>query len=248
MDRRSFFKASLGGAAAAVASASASASLSGLGAATADMVYGAVAAFGLTAVSAFLLAQQGWLRLLGGAALIWLGLSIALKPPPGASAGGADSPRLWPAFAQTFALTLANPATILSFLAVFAGLAGALVGMLFGLAPDFQVGPGPKFHVYLVPQAPVTAGTDVARTMFVDLGRLRAFRGSQNYPLPAGVDIRRYGSEHTGAIITGDAAAAEEFLAGIDSAVGLWNASTQFCDGGEFGFQVVGIDHPDNTF
>ena len=54
--------------------------------------------------------------------------------------------------------------------------------------------------------------------------------------------IRRYGSEHTEAIITEDAAAAEAFLAGIDSAVGLWNASTQFCDGGEFGFGAeIGI-------
>lgn len=54
--------------------------------------------------------------------------------------------------------------------------------------------------------------------------------------------IRRFGSEHTEAIITEDSAAAEQFLAGIDSAVGLWNASTQFCDGGEFGFGAeIGI-------
>ncbi|MBX9750946.1 MAG: glutamate-5-semialdehyde dehydrogenase [Roseococcus sp.] len=54
--------------------------------------------------------------------------------------------------------------------------------------------------------------------------------------------IRRFGSEHTEAIVTEDAAAAEAFLAGIDSAVGLWNASTQFCDGGEFGFGAeIGI-------
>jgi glutamate-5-semialdehyde dehydrogenase len=54
--------------------------------------------------------------------------------------------------------------------------------------------------------------------------------------------IRRYGSEHTEAIITEDAAAAEAFLAGLDSAVGMWNASTQFCDGGEFGFGAeIGI-------
>ncbi|WP_149539065.1 glutamate-5-semialdehyde dehydrogenase [Siccirubricoccus phaeus] len=54
--------------------------------------------------------------------------------------------------------------------------------------------------------------------------------------------IGRHGSEHTEAIITEDAAAAEEFLAGIASAVGLWNASTQFCDGGEFGFGAeIGI-------
>ena len=53
---------------------------------------------------------------------------------------------------------------------------------------------------------------------------------------------RRYGSEHTEAIVTEDAAAAEQFLAGLSSAVGLWNASTQFCDGGEFGFGAeIGI-------
>jgi glutamate-5-semialdehyde dehydrogenase len=54
--------------------------------------------------------------------------------------------------------------------------------------------------------------------------------------------IRAFGSEHTEAIITKDAAAADKFLAGIDSAVGMWNASTQFCDGGEFGFGAeIGI-------
>ncbi|MCA3283483.1 MAG: glutamate-5-semialdehyde dehydrogenase [Roseomonas sp.] len=54
--------------------------------------------------------------------------------------------------------------------------------------------------------------------------------------------IRRFGSEHTEAIITEDAAAAQKFLDGIASAVGLWNASTQFCDGAEFGFGAeIGI-------
>ncbi|MDT7952669.1 MAG: glutamate-5-semialdehyde dehydrogenase [Acetobacteraceae bacterium] len=54
--------------------------------------------------------------------------------------------------------------------------------------------------------------------------------------------IARYGSEHTEAIVTADAAAAERFLAGVGSAVALWNASTQFCDGGEFGFGAeIGI-------
>jgi len=54
--------------------------------------------------------------------------------------------------------------------------------------------------------------------------------------------IRRFGSEHTEAIITEDAAAAQQFLDGIASAVGLWNASTQFCDGSEFGFGAeIGI-------
>jgi len=54
--------------------------------------------------------------------------------------------------------------------------------------------------------------------------------------------IATHGSEHTEAIVTEDAEAAARFLDGIDSAVGLWNASTQFCDGGEFGFGAeIGI-------
>ncbi len=54
--------------------------------------------------------------------------------------------------------------------------------------------------------------------------------------------IRRFGSEHTEAIVTEDPDAADAFLRGIDSAVGIWNASTQFCDGGEFGFGAeIGI-------
>ncbi|HLY91058.1 MAG TPA: glutamate-5-semialdehyde dehydrogenase [Acetobacteraceae bacterium] len=54
--------------------------------------------------------------------------------------------------------------------------------------------------------------------------------------------IARHGSEHTDAIVTEDPAAAQRFLNGVDSAVALWNASTQFCDGGEFGFGAeIGI-------
>ena len=65
---------------------------------------------------------------------------------------------------------------------------------LVHLDGDFEVGPGPKFHVYLVPETMVVPSTHVARTMFVDLGRLKAFKGSQNYPVPAGVDLAKYGS------------------------------------------------------
>ena len=60
------------------------------------------------------------------------------------------------------------------------------------LEPDFEVGPGPKFHVYLVPEKNVLPSTNVAQTMFVDLGRLKAFKGSQNYPVPAGVDVAKF--------------------------------------------------------
>ena len=66
-------------------------------------------------------------------------------------------------------------------------------GLLY-LEPDFEVGPGPKYHVYLVPEKEVVASTNVARTMFVDLGRLKAFKGSQNYEIPAGVDVAKFGS------------------------------------------------------
>ncbi len=68
-----------------------------------------------------------------------------------------------------------------------------------------------------------------------------------NVKIVDGVDaalkhIETHGSGHTDAIITQDAAAAEYFLANVSSAVSLWNASTQFCDGGEFGFGAeIGI-------
>jgi electron transfer DM13 len=65
---------------------------------------------------------------------------------------------------------------------------------LLHLESDFEVGPGPKFHVYLVPEQNVVPSTNVARSMFIDLGRLRAFKGSQNYPIPAGIDLARYPS------------------------------------------------------
>ncbi|KAB2875519.1 MAG: DM13 domain-containing protein [Pseudorhodoplanes sp.] len=62
------------------------------------------------------------------------------------------------------------------------------------LEPDFEVGPGPKYHVYLVPKAGIRTNADMSDVMFVDLGRLRAFKGSQRYPIPAGVNLKNYPS------------------------------------------------------
>ena len=62
------------------------------------------------------------------------------------------------------------------------------------LEPDFEVGPGPKYHVYLVPEKEVMPSTNVEKLMFIDLGRLKAFKGSQNFEIPGGVEIAKYGS------------------------------------------------------
>lgn len=62
------------------------------------------------------------------------------------------------------------------------------------LGRDFEVGPGPAFHVYLVPKAPITRSAELEGQKFLDLGRLRAFKGSQVYDVPAGTDLKDYGS------------------------------------------------------
>lgn len=62
------------------------------------------------------------------------------------------------------------------------------------LESDFEVGPGPAYHVYLVPKAAIRSEDDMKNVMFVDLGRLRAFKGSQRYAIPAGVDLKAYPS------------------------------------------------------
>lgn len=62
------------------------------------------------------------------------------------------------------------------------------------LHEDFEVGPGPRFHVYLVAGRDIRSRADFLASEKVDLGRLRAFKGSQVYPVPAEVDPLRYGS------------------------------------------------------
>jgi threonine/homoserine/homoserine lactone efflux protein len=95
--------------------------VSGLGAATADSMYGCVAAFGLTFISDTLMQQQLWLRSFGGVFLCLLGVKTLLaepseKPPSEKRTG------LLGAYGSTFFFTLTNPMTILSFVAIFAGI------------------------------------------------------------------------------------------------------------------------------
>lgn len=95
--------------------------LTGLGAATADALYGFIAGFGLTAISGLLISQSLWLRLVGGAFLCYLGLRTFLAKPP-QQTSPAKGVGLVRGYASAFFLTLTNPMTILSFAAIFAGL------------------------------------------------------------------------------------------------------------------------------
>jgi threonine/homoserine/homoserine lactone efflux protein len=106
--------------------------LSGMGAATADMLYGAVAAFGLTAVQGLLVSQQAWLQVVGGLFLLYLGFRTFFTPPADHSAQAAEPRGKLSAYLTTLGLTLTNPATILSFTIIFAGsrLANAPGGFL----------------------------------------------------------------------------------------------------------------------
>lgn len=94
---------------------------SGLGAATADAIYAIIAAFGLTFVANFLLEGQFWLRLVGGVFLLYLGWKT-FSAQPSSQSKNLPHTTLINDFISTFFLTLTNPMTILSFLAVFAGL------------------------------------------------------------------------------------------------------------------------------
>jgi len=95
--------------------------VSGLGAATADALYGFIAAFGLTFISNFLVDQSIWFRLIGGLFLCYLGVRTFLKKPQEQTVSVANSTNL-SAYGTTFFLTLTNPMTILFFVGIFAGL------------------------------------------------------------------------------------------------------------------------------
>jgi threonine/homoserine/homoserine lactone efflux protein len=95
--------------------------VSGLGAATADAFYGALAALSLTIISAFLIDQANWLRLIGGAYLCYLGVKTFRSRPSGRAAEAAGRGLLG-AYSSTLFLTLTNPLTIFAFAAIFAGV------------------------------------------------------------------------------------------------------------------------------
>jgi len=107
--------------------------LSGIGAATADGIYGCIAAFGVTAVSSLLLEHQFYLRLAGGVFLLYLGLTT-FRSLPAESSAKAEGGGLLGAYVSVFFLTLTNPMTIMSFAGVFAGLGIGATGGDYSLA------------------------------------------------------------------------------------------------------------------
>jgi threonine/homoserine/homoserine lactone efflux protein len=92
-----------------------------MGAATADAIYGFIAAFGLTFISNFLIGHQFWLRLVGGTFLCLLGAKTLISVPEEKSELPSSVRKYAGLYTSTFLLTLTNPMTIFSFAAVFAG-------------------------------------------------------------------------------------------------------------------------------
>ena len=122
--------------------------VSGLGVATGDATYAALAAFGVAAVTTFLIAERRWIGLVGGIAIALIGLQTLRGPHPAlprerGRGGELTSPRAGErvvgTYASMVALTLSNPSTILSFTAVFAGL-GIHVAAGWGPALALVVG------------------------------------------------------------------------------------------------------------
>jgi threonine/homoserine/homoserine lactone efflux protein len=119
--------------------------VSGLGVATADACFAAVAAFGLNSISNLLVENQSWIRLVGGLFLCYLGIKT-LKSRAwtgGPNETTSENSSIWVAYSSTFGLTLTNPTTIISFAAIFAGFgvgepglgaAGLVAGVFLGSA------------------------------------------------------------------------------------------------------------------
>jgi len=113
--------------------------VSGLGAATADAIYGCIAGFGLTFISDLLIGQQAWIRLVGGLFLCYLGVKTLLARPS-EQAASAQGSGLLGAYGSILFLTLTNPMTILSFMAIFAGLGIADTSGDYGSAAILVLG------------------------------------------------------------------------------------------------------------
>jgi glutamate-5-semialdehyde dehydrogenase len=125
--------------------------------------------------------------------------------------------------------------TLLIDRAIAPGLLPVLVEDLKALGCDFRADAPARAIVAWLPAA---AGADFDTEWLDSILSVAVVDGVD----AALAHIAVHGSDHTDAIVTEDAAVAERFLRGVDSAVALWNASTQFCDGGEFGFGAeIGI-------
>jgi threonine/homoserine/homoserine lactone efflux protein len=96
--------------------------ISGLGAAAADMLYGGVAGFSITLVVQFLVREEFWIRFFGGILLVIIGISYFFKRPVPLNAQTQDRATAYSDMRSTFLLTLTNPTTVLSFLAILAAL------------------------------------------------------------------------------------------------------------------------------
>jgi threonine/homoserine/homoserine lactone efflux protein len=119
--------------------------VTGVGAATADAIYGAIAGFGLTFISGFLLQYQHWIHLVGGCLLLYFGSQILFsKASMGNSVQTDNESNLFLTYAGALFLNLTNPMTILLFLSIFSGMgllsssisyeqtAALILGMLLG--------------------------------------------------------------------------------------------------------------------
>ncbi|MCM2588325.1 LysE family translocator [Rossellomorea marisflavi] len=95
--------------------------VSGLGAASADGIYGCIAAFGLTFITSFLISQKLWLQLIGGLFLCYLGIQTYRSRPAG-HAASARGGGLLKSYTSVFFLTVTNPMTILFFIGIFSGI------------------------------------------------------------------------------------------------------------------------------
>ncbi len=119
--------------------------------------------------------------------------------------------------------------TLLLDTAIAPALLPDLIADLSALGCDFRAADAARL---ILPNLPAASPADF-HTEWLD--------AILNIKIVANIDealahIATHGSEHTDAIVTNDQHAADYFLQNIASSVGLWNASTQFCDGGEFGF------------